>query len=70
MKIRCWDKYEKHWLIIEPDDDHIDMNAWNSFYARGDVALKFSCDPDQKEYCEDPHPERWNDLEKFEVLDD
>lgn len=69
MKIRCWDKYNKHWLIIEPDYDQINCNAFSSNYSRGDVAVRFTCVPDQKEYCEDPHPERWSDLEKFEVLE-
>ena len=70
MKIRCWDKYNKHWLIIEPDDDQISCNAWSSHSARGDVALRFTCDLKQEEYCEDPHPERWSDLERFEVLNE
>lgn len=68
MKIRCYDKYQKMWLIIEPADDEINISSYNSQCGYGNISLNFTCDPKSKEFCEDPVPKRWSDLEKFEIL--
>lgn len=68
MKIKCYDKYRKQWLIIEPADDHIDITSSSSNYSSSQIYMYFTCDSNHKDSCEDPHPERWSDLEHMELI--
>lgn len=74
MKISCYDKYNKHHLIISfPDDELWELDNFNSNYSSGRVYMNFELDNDYykkhpKESAEDPSPKRWLDLINFKII--
>jgi hypothetical protein len=67
MKIKCYDKYHKQWLYIEPQDD--EMWDWKSSGPSGvqiQVYLMFSAVEGDNDSCD---PKRWSDLEQFSFVE-
>lgn len=77
-KIKCYDKYNKHHLIInlggnDRNDDEIDIWSFSSNYSKSSSGIIFEIDFDYykahpEESAEDPRPSRWSDLEQFELI--
>ena len=66
LKIKCYDKYRKQHLemhIGTEGDDNIYVDAFSSLHCHAQIPVTFNI----VDEGEDPHPERWSDLEGFEL---
>lgn len=77
IKLKCYDKYRKQHLVIDFDndgnDDRIYCDSRSSDTAIAHKFIYFNIDEEYykqhpEESAEDPSPERWSDLECFEII--
>ena len=67
IKIKCYDKYKKIPLemhIGNDYDDSIYVDSYSSLECNTQIPVTFHIIDEG----EDPHPERWSDLQDFEII--
>lgn len=68
MKIKCYDKEQDMYLVLEFEE--LECDWFSSHRCGGSVRFTFETDGEKTgRYIEDPDVRRWSDLTAFEIIE-